>query len=116
MASKKAPVLLTALYFYSSAQVINISVMHEIIYLQARALGNFSVWSECCKFNKRKFSEPINHAKLFLTTQVIRNHGNIQQVHVCFILVPITYISGGPGSVVDIATGYGLDGPGIEIR
>ena len=23
---------------------------------------------------------------------------------------------GGPGSVVDIATGYGLDGPGIESR
>jgi hypothetical protein len=26
------------------------------------------------------------------------------------------YIEGGPGSVVDIATGYGLDGPGIESR
>ena len=24
--------------------------------------------------------------------------------------------AGGPGSVVDIATGYGLDGPGIESR
>jgi hypothetical protein len=26
------------------------------------------------------------------------------------------YLRGGPGSVVDIATGYGLDGPGIESR
>ena len=26
------------------------------------------------------------------------------------------YIDGGPGSVVGIATGYGLDGPGIESR
>jgi hypothetical protein len=25
-----------------------------------------------------------------------------------------TYMSSGPGSVVGIATGYGLDGPGIE--
>ena len=32
-------------------------------------------------------------------------------------LVASCYIeSGGPGSVVGIATGYGLDGPGIESR
>jgi hypothetical protein len=116
MASNKVPVLATVLNFYSSAQVINISIMHEIIYLQARALGNISVLFECCKFNERKFFEPTNYAKLFLTTQVIRNHGNIQQVHVCSILMPITYISGGPVSVVGIATGYGLDVPGIETR
>jgi hypothetical protein len=27
-----------------------------------------------------------------------------------------TFYIGGPGSVVGIATGYGLDGPGIEYR
>jgi len=43
MASNKALVLSTVLNFYSSAQVINISVTHEIIYLQARALGNISI-------------------------------------------------------------------------
>jgi len=32
------------------------------------------------------------------------------------IFIEVTYIMGGPGSVVGIATAYGLDGPGIESR
>jgi hypothetical protein len=32
-------------------------------------------------------------------------------------MIPLrTYITGGPSSVVGIATGYGLDGPGIKSR
>ena len=34
--------------------------------------------------------------------------------HMIFILY--YYLLGAPGSLVDIATGYGLDGPGIELR
>jgi len=34
----------------------------------------------------------------------------------CFVLTFRTYSYCGPGSVVDIATAYGLDGPGIESR
>ena len=35
----------------------------------------------------------------------------------CFAALPRPYYSdGGPGSSVGIATGYGLDGPGIESR
>ena len=33
-----------------------------------------------------------------------------------FELIPCNSESGGPGSVVGIATAYGLDGPGIESR
>jgi len=33
-----------------------------------------------------------------------------------FFLSLLTYVECGPGSVVGIATGYGLDGPGIESR
>ena len=33
----------------------------------------------------------------------------------CYVLIGL-YISCGPVSVVGIATGYGLDGPGIESR
>jgi hypothetical protein len=33
-----------------------------------------------------------------------------------FVNFPCTHCICGPGSVVDIATGYGLDGPGIESR
>jgi hypothetical protein len=32
------------------------------------------------------------------------------------ILLHFSYVLGGPGSVVGIATAYGLDGPGIESR
>jgi len=32
------------------------------------------------------------------------------------ILIHIYWVICGPGSVVGIATGYGLDGPGIESR
>ena len=98
MASNKTPFLSPVLYFYSSTQVINISVMHEIIYLRATALATISVLFEWCKFNERKFSEPTNYSKLFLTTQFIRDHGNIQQIHACFILIPIMYISMPPRS------------------
>jgi hypothetical protein len=39
------------------------------------------------------------------------------QVHGdCLITIYIYIYIYGPGSVVDIATGYGLDGPGIESR
>jgi hypothetical protein len=31
-------------------------------------------------------------------------------------LAPYTFVSCGPGSLVAVATGYGLDGPGIESR
>ena len=36
----------------------------------------------------------------------------------CFFVIIVMFINicGGPGSVVGIATGYGLDGPGIESR
>ena len=30
------------------------------------------------------------------------------------LLIPLTYLKCGPGSVVGTATAYGLDGPGIE--
>jgi len=32
------------------------------------------------------------------------------------LLIPLIYLNCGPGSVVGIATSYGLDGPGIESR
>jgi hypothetical protein len=37
-----------------------------------------------------------------------KNHLKITYTHICFDCVP--------GSVVGIATGYGLDGPGIETQ
>ena len=36
----------------------------------------------------------------------------LQTVHICMLFFPVS----GPGSVVGIATGFGLDGPGIESR
>ena len=33
-----------------------------------------------------------------------------------FVFVPVKKYFSGPGSVVGIATAYGLDGPGIESR
>jgi hypothetical protein len=36
---------------------------------------------------------------------------NVELVH---DFLPVLLFSGGPGSSVGIATGYGLDGPGIE--
>jgi hypothetical protein len=35
-------------------------------------------------------------------------------VSIIHVLFCITYVASGPGSVVGIATAYGLDGPGIE--
>lgn len=43
MASNKAPVLSPVLYFYSSTHLINVSAMHDIIYLQATARGTISI-------------------------------------------------------------------------
>ena len=37
-------------------------------------------------------------------------------VPVAHIITGITFAFSGPGSVVGIATAYGLDGPGIESR
>jgi len=34
----------------------------------------------------------------------------------CLYKGALIYIKGGPGSSFGIATGYGLDGPGIEFR
>jgi len=39
-----------------------------------------------------------------------------QNFNICVIYTPESSGSGGPCSVVGIATGYGLDGPGIECR
>ena len=33
-----------------------------------------------------------------------------------FYFASLSSICGGPSSIVDIATAYGLDGPGIEFR
>jgi hypothetical protein len=39
-----------------------------------------------------------------------------QNFKMCTILTKLPTYEGGPGSSVGIATGYGLDGPGIESR
>ena len=62
---------------------------------------------------------PSGSTELYLT-EIIRSGS--QMFVVCLVGVwqrnfePVVCVYGGPGSVVDIATTYGLDGPGIESR
>ena len=44
------------------------------------------------------------------------NNFATQHIHNFSRLLASTLLTSGPGSVVGIATGYGLDGPGIESR
>ena len=46
----------------------------------------------------------------------VRSHARLNFVTLCLIFVSTQYGTCVPGSVVGIATGYGLDSPGIESR
>jgi len=43
-------------------------------------------------------------------------HSNIQEINGCYNIKLLYWSDSGPGSSVGIATGYGLDDPGIESR
>ena len=47
---------------------------------------------------------------------VLDAHQSVTQFEIKPINNPTYFLVGGPGSSVGIATGYGLDGPGIESR
>jgi hypothetical protein len=60
--------------------------------------------------------EPYNVPFVWVGINFYKHLYFICTVSVSFCVIEITCLMCGPGSSVGIATGYGLDGPGIEFR
>jgi len=90
------------------------SLIWHVVFIINKTILYMQPYMACCLYHQQNY---IVHATLYgmLSTRLCKQSARLEDVLDTLCFTTYRYLSScGPGSVVGIETGYGLDGPGIE--